>query len=65
MIKNELDKRNELPFKRLNVKSKVGLDPKRMIYKIKKLYKDIDYAKLVCVHTNGKIYDFNISRRSY
>ena len=28
-----------------------------------KIYTKNDYAKLICVHTNGKIFDFNIFRR--
>ena len=31
--------------------------------KIKKIDKEIDYTKLVCVHTNGKIFCFNIFGR--
>ena len=31
--------------------------------KLKELDKNIDYTKLVCVHTNKKIFGFNIFRR--
>lgn len=39
-------------FKKLNFINKLGSDAKEIFYKIKELDKEIDYAKLVCVHTN-------------
>ena len=62
-IKNGLDNVKENSFKRLNFINKLGLDSRKNFHKIKKLDKKIDYAKLICVHTNGMICDFNIFRR--
>ena len=31
-----------------------------MFHEIKELEKKIDYTKLICVHTNGKIFNFEI-----
>ena len=31
-----------------------------MFHEIKELEKKIDYTKLICVHTNGKIFNFKI-----
>ena len=36
---------------------------KKRLNEIKEIDNKTDYAKLVCVHTNGKIFDFNIFRR--
>ena len=62
MIKNSFDKANENAFKRLNFISKLSPDSREIFYKIKKLDKKIDYAKLVCVHKNVNIYDSTIFR---
>ena len=43
--------------------SKLILEAKEDLDKIKGLNEKIDYTKLVCVHTNGLIYDFNIFNR--
>ena len=63
MIKNGLGKANENAFKKLTFISKLGLDSREIFYKIKELHKEIDYTKLVCIHTNENIYDFNIFRK--
>lgn len=52
MIKNDLHKAKKNVFKKLNFINKLGSDAKEIFYKIKELDKEIDYAKLVCVHTN-------------
>ena len=52
MIKNDLRKAKKNVFKKLNFINKLGSDAKEIFYKIKELDKEIDYAKLVCVHTN-------------
>lgn len=63
MIKNGLSKANENAFKKLTFISKLGLDSREIFHKIKELHKEIDYTKLVCIHTNENIYDFNIFRK--
>ena len=57
MIKNDLNKakKKKNVFKMLNFINKLGSDAKEIFYKIKELDKEIDYAKLVCVHTNRDI----------
>ena len=42
---------------------KKGQDAKEKYNEIKEINNEIDYSKLVGVHTNGKIYDFTIFRR--
>ena len=62
-INNDLNKANNNAFKTPNFISKLDPDSKEMFYKIKEIDKAIDYAKLAYVHTDVKIYDFNIFRR--
>ena len=62
-IKNGLNKANENAFKTPNFISKLDPDSKEMFYKIKEIDKAIDYTKRAYVHTDAKIYDFNIFRR--
>ena len=62
-INNDLNKANNNAFKMPNFISKLDPDSKEMFYKIKEIDKAIDYAKLAYVHTDVKIYDFNIFRR--
>lgn len=62
-INNDLNKADNNAFKTPNFISKLDPDSKEMFYKIKEIDKAIDYAKLAYVHTDVKIYDFNIFRR--
>ena len=50
-------------FKKLRFINTLGHNAKTTFDEIKEIDKKINYAKLVCVHTNGKIFDFNIFRR--
>ena len=44
-------------------KSTLIFNAKEMLERIKNIDEEIDYIKLVCVDTNGKIFVFNILRR--
>ena len=44
-------------------RSTLIFNAKEMLQRIKNIDEKIDYIKLVCVHTNGKIFVFNIFRR--
>ena len=44
-------------------RSTLIFNAKEMLERIKNIDEKIDYIKLVCVHTNGKIFVFNIFRR--
>ena len=55
-IKNEMDNANVNTFKKWIFLSKLGNIAKKTLDEIKELDKRIDYTKLVCVHTNGKIF---------
>ena len=61
LVKNDsVDKES---LNKLKFLSKKDQDPKEKYNEIKEINNEIDYSKLVCVHTNGKIYDFTIFRR--
>ena len=47
----------------VNFLNRLGADAKEKLDEIKKIDKEINYTKLVCVHTNGKAFDYNIFRR--
>ena len=54
---------NKLASEKLRFLKKLSLEAKERLDKTKEVHKKIDYKKLVCVHKNGKIVDFNIFRR--
>ena len=58
-----MDSANKNAFKKLGFLSKLRLAAKEKLNEIKELDKKIDYTKLVCVHANGKAFDFSIFRR--
>ena len=71
-LKNQLklvgnDSVNKESFKKLKFLNKRDQDAKesyiKTYHEVKEIDNEIDYNKLVCVHTNGKIYDFTIFRR--
>ena len=62
-IENHRNNVNKSVFKKLGCLNKLSLKPKEILDEIKELDKEIDYTKLICIHTNGKIFDFNIFRR--
>ena len=43
--------------------NKLGLETKESLDETEELDNKIDFTNLVCVHTNWKIFDFNIFRR--
>ena len=45
------------------VLNRLRFEAKEIFDEIRELYKEIDYTKFIFVHTNGKIFDFNIFRR--
>ena len=55
-IENDLDSANKNAFKKLRFLNELSLEAKEKLNKIKELDREIDYTKLVCVHTNGNIY---------
>ena len=59
-IENDINNKNMRAFKKLRFFNKLSLEEKETIDEIKELDKKTDYTKLVCMHTNGKIFDFNI-----
>ena len=57
---------NKESFKKLKFLNKIDQDAKESCikaYNELEKYNKSDYNKLVCVHTNGKIYEFTIFRR--
>ena len=50
-------------LKNKNFVDNMSQDAKEIFYKIKKINDKIDYNKLVCVHSDGKIYDFTTFTR--
>ena len=56
-IENNINNASTTAFKKLRFLIKQSNIAK------KKLNREIDYAKLVCVHRNGKMFDFDIFRR--
>ena len=62
-IENEVKNTNTKPFEKLGFLNSLGSDARESLDKIKKIDKEIDYTKLVCVHTNGKVLNFNIFGR--
>ena len=59
-IENDINNAIRLPFKKLRILCKLSLEAKEILNKIQELSNETDYTKLICVHTNGKIFDFNI-----
>ena len=57
-IENGVDSANKNAFKKLKFLSGLSLEAKERFNEIKKINEKIDYTKLVCVHTNGKIFNF-------
>ena len=57
---NDINNAIRLPFKKLRILCKLSLEAKEILNKIQELSNETDYTKLICVHTNGKIFDFNI-----
>ena len=50
-IENDIDNTNTKAFKKLRYLNRLGTDAKEKLDEIKKMDKEIDYAKLVCVYT--------------
>ena len=57
-IKNGINNANKKPLRKLQFLKKLALKQKK--YKIKELHKKTSNTKLVCMHTSGKIFDFNV-----
>ena len=62
-IENDVKSTKKNAFKTLKLISELSLEAKERFDEIKWLDRKIDYIKLVCVHTNGKMFDFNIFTR--
>ena len=57
---NDINNAIRLPFQKLRILCKLSLEANEILNKIQELSSETDYTKLICVHTNGKIFDFNI-----
>ena len=57
---NDINNAIRLPFQKLRILCKLSLEAKEILNKIQELSNETDYTKLISVHTNGKIFDFNI-----
>ena len=62
-IENDINNANTKTFKKLRFLNRLGTGAKEKLDEIKEIDKEIDYTKLACVHTNGKVFDFNIFSR--
>ena len=62
-IENDLDNANKKAFKKLRFLNGLSFKAKEALDEIRELDKKNFYTKLVCVHTNGKLFEFNIFRR--
>ena len=62
-IENDINNPNKLAFKKTGFSNKAILEANEILNRIKGLGNKIDYTKLFCVNTNGKIFDFNIFQK--
>ena len=62
-IENDINNVNTKTFKKLTFLNRLGPGAKEKLDEIKEIDKEIDYTKLVCVHKNRKVFDFNIFSR--
>ena len=62
-IENYINNANAKAFKKLGFLNRLGTGAKERVDEIKKIDKEFDYTRLVCVHSNGKVFGFNIFRR--
>ena len=61
LIENNSSDKNS--FKGIRFLSNISEEAKEVLHKIKELNNEINYNKLVRVHTNGRVYTFIIFRR--
>ena len=59
-MKNGIDNANANALEKIRVLNKLSTVAKETLDEIKELDKKIDYTNLICVHTNGKTFDFSI-----
>ena len=62
-IENDISYANAKAFEKLGFLNRLDTGAIERLNEIKELDKEIGYTKLVCVHTNGKVFDFNIFKR--
>ena len=54
-IENDINNANTKTFKKVTFLNRLGTGAKEKLDEINEIDKEIDYTKLVCVHTNGKV----------